>query len=145
MSWHTWLGRWVSMDQMSLWVFLTGSSVKDLLFLNQISPWTFNLIYFLKILFIFREKGREGEGKGEKHQCAVISGMPRTGDLACNPGMCPDWETNRPPFGSQASTQSPEPHQPGLHGHLNKTKWTAREITSHCCCFAFLRSLLLKN
>ena len=35
------------------------------------------------------------------------------GDLACNPGMCPDWESNWKPFGSQASTQSTEPHQPG--------------------------------
>ena len=22
-----------------------------------------------------------------------------TGALACNPGMCPDWESNRQPFG----------------------------------------------
>ena len=36
-----------------------------------------------------------------------------TEDLACNPGMCSDWELNRQPFGSQASTQSTEPHQPG--------------------------------
>ena len=31
--------------------------------------------------------------------------MPPTGDLACNPGMCPDWESNQWPFGSQAGTQ----------------------------------------
>ena len=37
-------------------------------------------------LFIFREKGREGKRGGEKHQ---------TGDLADNPGMCPDWESNQ--------------------------------------------------
>ena len=30
------------------------------------------------------------------------------------PGRCPDWESNQRPFGSQAGTQSPEPHQPGL-------------------------------
>ena len=36
------------------------------------------------------------------------------GDLAHNPGMCPDWEWNQRPFGSQASTQSTESHQPGL-------------------------------
>ena len=35
-----------------------------------------------------------------------------TGDLARNPGMCPDWESNGRPFGSQAGTQSTEPHQP---------------------------------
>ena len=43
----------------------------------------------------------------------VPSHTPSTGDLACNPGMCPDWELNRRPFGSQASTQSSELHQPG--------------------------------
>ena len=43
----------------------------------------------------------------------VASRVPATGDLACNPGMYPDWESNQRPFGSQASTQSTEPHQPG--------------------------------
>ena len=38
---------------------------------------------------------------------------PAPGDLAHNSGMCPDWESNRWPFGYQASTQSTEPHQPG--------------------------------
>ena len=41
--------------------------------------------------FIFRERGREGEREEEKHQCLVASCIPPTGDLACNPGMCPDW------------------------------------------------------
>ena len=41
--------------------------------------------------------------------------MPPTGDLACNPGMCPDWELNRWPFGLQISTESTEPHQPGQY------------------------------
>ena len=40
--------------------------------------------------------------------------MPPTGDLAHNPGMCPDWESNQWPFGTQAGAQSTEPHQPGL-------------------------------
>ena len=34
-------------------------------------------------------------------------------DLAHNPGMYPDWESNWQPFGSQAGAQSIEPHQPG--------------------------------
>ena len=63
-------------------------------------------------LFIFREKRREGERGGEKHQCVVASRAPPTGDLACNPGMCPDWESNQRSFGSQAGAQSTEPHQP---------------------------------
>ena len=47
----------------------------------------------------------------EKHQL-VASHMPPTGDLAHNPGMCPDWESNQQPFGLQAGTQYTEPHQP---------------------------------
>ena len=57
---------------------------------------------------------REGEGEGEIHQCVVASHVPPTGDLACKPGMCPDWELNQPSFGSQAGAQSTEPHQPGV-------------------------------
>ena len=64
-------------------------------------------------LFIFRQRGREGEREGQKDQCVVASPTPPTGDLVHNPGMCPDWESNQQPFGSQASAQSTEPHQPG--------------------------------
>ena len=44
----------------------------------------------------------------------VASQATPTGDLACIPGMCPNWESNQQPFGSQAHTQSTEVHQPGL-------------------------------
>ena len=43
----------------------------------------------------------------------VASHAPDTGDLAHNPGMCHDWESNQQPFGSQAGVQSTEPHEPG--------------------------------
>ena len=54
-------------------------------------------LHFLKdfIYFIFIERGREGETKGEKHHCVVASHALPTGDLAHNPGMCPDWELNQ--------------------------------------------------
>ena len=54
--------------------------------------------------------GREWEIEGEKHQCVIASHVPPTGNLACYPGMCPDWESNQQPFGSKAGTQSTEPH-----------------------------------
>ena len=54
----------------------------------------FNFIY----LFIFRERGREG--KREKHQYVVTCCITPTGGLACNPGMCPEWESNQRPLGS---------------------------------------------
>ena len=33
----------------------------------------------LKILFIFRERGKEGEREGEKHQCVVAPSRPLLG------------------------------------------------------------------
>ena len=64
---------------------------------------------FLNILFIyFREREKEGEREGQKHQCVVASHAPHTGNLAHNPGMGPDWESNQQPFGSQAHHQSTE-------------------------------------
>ena len=56
-----------------------------------------------------------GEREREKHQCVVVSCIPLNGDQAHSPGMCPDWESNQVPFGSQAGAQSTEPHQPGAH------------------------------
>ena len=78
-------------------------------------PWC-NFFFFLHILFIYFQREGEGERHGKKRQCVrntLISRLSLTppGDL--DPGMCPDWETNRWPFGLQASTQSTEPHQPG--------------------------------
>ena len=45
--------------------------------------------------------------------CGCLSHVP-TGDLAHNPGMCPDWELNQWDFGSQAHAQSTELHHPRL-------------------------------
>ena len=39
--------------------------------------------------------GREGEREGKKKSMCGYSLAPVTGDLACNPGMCPDWELNQ--------------------------------------------------
>ena len=63
----------------------------------------FVFILFFKrfYLFTFRERGREEEREGRKHQCVVASHVAPTGDLACIPGMCPDWESDWQPFGSQ--------------------------------------------
>ena len=69
--------------------------------------WFFFLL-FKKILFIYLllERGRQGD-----INVWLPLTCPPTGDLACEPGMYPDWESNRQPFGSQAGTQSTEPHQ----------------------------------
>ena len=73
-----------------------------------------NVSFFFNFyLFIFREKWREGEREGQKNPCVVASHVAPTGDLACKPGMCPDWELNLWPFGSQARAQSTELYKPG--------------------------------
>ena len=77
------------------------------------------LWFFKKRFYLFLDRGEGREG--EKHQCVVASHTPPTGDLTCNPGMCPDWESNLQPFSSQAGgTQSTEPHQPGLNHDFSK-------------------------
>ena len=58
-------------------------------------------------------KGRRKRGRGEKHQYVVAPHVSPTGDLACNPGMYPDWESNWRPFASQTRAQSTELYQPG--------------------------------
>ena len=73
---------------------------------------TLIIFYFVKdfiYLFSARGEGREGE----RHQF-VASRSPPTGDLAHNPGKCPDRESNWRHFSSQAWAQPTEPHQPGL-------------------------------
>ena len=51
--------------------------------------------FFGKILFIFREREREGEKEGEKHRCvnetwvSCLAYATLTGDGTCYPGMCP--------------------------------------------------------
>ena len=73
-----------------------------------------DLIFFLNVyVFIFRGEGKEKER--ERNINVQLPLMhPPTRDLAHNPGMCPDWESNQQPFGLQGHPQSTEPHQPGL-------------------------------
>ena len=60
---------------------------------THIVPGLYGSSIFLKILFISRERAREGEREREKHQ-SVASHMPPAKDLACNSGMYGDWESN---------------------------------------------------
>ena len=80
-----------------------------------------SFFFFFKTLFIFRERGREGEREEEKHQCVVASYMPPTGDLVNNPGMCPDGEIEPATLWFAARTQSTELQWPGLSLPLFKS------------------------
>ena len=82
------------------------------------SPDTSLFLKIFYLLFFFRERGREGEKDREKHQYVVaFRGLP-TGDLADNPSMCLDWESNLRAFASNSSTQSTDPQQPGQETSL---------------------------
>ncbi|KAF6088458.1 hypothetical protein HJG60_008283 [Phyllostomus discolor] len=76
----------VSLSCFSFIVILFG-----FLILTIVIVLSFKKIY----LFIFRE-GREGDREGEKKINVQLLGV-----MACNPGMCPDWESNKRHFGSQ--------------------------------------------
>ena len=81
----------------SLWNFNVSDNKEEYLSTYHVARTFDHLIFILFkkyfiYLFIFRESGREGEREGEKHQCVVASRMAPMGDLACNPGMSPDWE-----------------------------------------------------
>ena len=55
----------------------------------------FCFFFFLRFyLFLFRGDGMEKERKRNINVWLPL-GVPPTGDLACNPGMCPDWESNQ--------------------------------------------------
>ena len=90
---------------------------------------------YLSIYSFLRDRGREGEREGKKHQCVrdisigCLSLAP-TRDPVHNPGMCPDWEVNQRPFSLQASTQSTEPHQPGRNRKVLNASVRNREISS---------------
>ena len=71
-------------------------------------------VIFKKILCIYFQRGEGREKERERNINVWLPlACPPTEDLACNSGMCPDWESNERLFGLQAGAQSTEPHQPG--------------------------------
>ena len=92
-----------------------------------------NKFFFKDFIYLFfREKGKQGEREGEKHQCVVASCVPPTGDLARNPGMCLHRESNQWLFGSKACIQSTELHQPGLVNKFLIQFFMLKGTLPHC-------------
>ena len=76
------------------------------------------IIFMKDFIYLFLDR-REGEGKERERNISVwLPLTPPNRDLARNPGMCPDWESNQQRFVSQAHAQSTELHQPGLEEFL---------------------------
>ena len=91
-----------------------GGNHKTLTYLTCFQLKPLCVCFLNDFIYLFLERGEEKEKGEEKHLCVVASQVPPTGDLACNPGMCTDWESNWRPFSLQARAQFTEPHQPGL-------------------------------
>ena len=69
--------------------------------LSVSSEYTATFFFFFNTVFrvyLFLERGEGKEKEGEKYQCVVASRVTPAGDLACNPGMCPDWDSNHDPL-----------------------------------------------
>ena len=70
--------------------------------------------FFKDVIYWFLERGEGRERERERNiNVWLLLTCPEPGDLVHNPGLCPDWESNQRPFGSQADAHSTEPHQPG--------------------------------
>ena len=99
------------------------------------------IIYFLlllKTVFIyFRWSGREKERERNINLWLPLS-CPPIGNLACNTGTCPDCESNRRPFGSQAGAQSTEPHQPGLFIYFEREREKHQFVVPLVFCIPWL-------
>ena len=68
---------------------------------------------------MFRE-GKEGRKRERNINVWLPLTRPLLGTWSRDPWMCPDWESNKRPFGSQAGTQSTETHQPRLNIYVLK-------------------------
>ena len=58
---------------------------------------SFFLLLFKIFIYLFLERGKGSKRGREIPMCGCFSRDPM-GDLACNPGMCPDWELNQCPL-----------------------------------------------
>ena len=64
----------------------------------------------------------------------VASHVASTGDLACNPGRCPYWESNRGPFGSQAALSPLSYTSQGSVVIMGTLDWGMGEDGTGCKC-----------
>ena len=99
----------------SFWLklMLKHSSISKILSHFSVFLFFKDFIYLLLETGEGRKKERERDINVQEVHPSLASRTPPTGDLAQNPGMRPDWESNQWPFSSQTGSQSTEPHKPG--------------------------------
>ena len=87
--------------------------------------YTFFFFVFKDFIYLFLERGREGEREGEKYQCVLASCVASNADLACNPGTGPDWESNQRSFGLQPTLNPLSYTSQGSHFIFQANLWKA--------------------
>ena len=119
----------------------------------EINKFWLGLCFSFKIfIYLF---SRDGGREGERERNISASHAPPIGDLAHNPGVCPDWDPNWRLFDLQAGAQSTEPHQSELFFLVffffliviqlqlspffpHYSSWPYRPPISHIQCCSFL-------
>ena len=120
---------------MYLTEWLKGQVVKDqFLCLSMNFPLYSSILQFLKrfYVFIFRQREREGERDGEKHQCVVASHATLLGTWPSTQACALTRNRTSDRLVHQAGAECTEPHQPGI-------------ALYSFCFFFFFKFLLLLN
>ena len=76
-------------------------------------------IFLKDFIYSFLE-GKGGRKRGKETSMCGCLLCTLYWDLAHNPGMCPDWESNQWPLASLVGAQSTESHQPGQVSRILK-------------------------
>ena len=71
---------------------ISGQCCNQLSYLTR-AGFIYSIFFKFLFLFIFRERWREGEDRERNTNQLPLTHTP-TRDLACNPGMCSNWESN---------------------------------------------------
>ena len=100
---------------------VSSNSLKTQAHLHRQAAKVKNHYFFKDFIDLYLERGEGREKEREKHQCVVASHVAPTRDLACNPGMCPDWASNQWPFGSQPVLNSLTYTSLGKNHYLERT------------------------
>ena len=118
------------------------SQVSAGLFCSRWLDWKGALLFyfFFRFIYLYLERGEEKEKEGERNihvqekYWLVASHTPPNGDLTHNPGVCPDWELNLWPFGSQAALNPLSHTSHGRNPTFQRKHWMSFCYSCLCLC-----------